>query len=178
MSGHPAVQAALRNHHFEDAKAILDALGWEGRYEQLRRVQCQAAEALGIAVYGFCNTTEGAPAGTTFWAPGRQAGHTHPIRDIYPLSLFRPLGFSIASDWVEDEVTKALAEERQRGGMVLFPARLDDAVFVTREAWALKLRDNRHIGDFHAWTDHDAYQCTLERLLRDLRVETPDAAPG
>jgi hypothetical protein len=79
---------------------------------------------------------------------------------------------------LSSEVTKAFAEERQRGGMVLFPARLDDAVFVTREAWALKLRDNRHIGDFHAWTDHDAYQRTPERLLRDLRVETPDAAPG
>ena len=43
---------------------------------------------------------------------------------------------SIASDWVEDEVTKAFAEERQRGGVVLFPVRLDDAVFATKEAWA------------------------------------------
>ncbi len=43
---------------------------------------------------------------------------------------------SIASDWVEDEVTKAFAEERQRGGVVLFPVRLDDAVFATNEAWA------------------------------------------
>jgi hypothetical protein len=23
-------------------------------------------------------------------------------------------------------------------------------------AWAAKLRDNRHIGDFRAWKDHDA----------------------
>jgi uncharacterized protein YjbI with pentapeptide repeats len=76
---------------------------------------------------------------------------------------------SIASDWVEDEVTRAFAEERQRGGVVLFPVRLDDAVFATKEAWALKLRDNRNIGDFRAWKDHDAYQRTLERLLRDLR---------
>ena len=43
---------------------------------------------------------------------------------------------AIASDWVEDEVTKAFAEERQRGGVVLFPVRLDDAVFATKEAWA------------------------------------------
>jgi uncharacterized protein YjbI with pentapeptide repeats len=85
---------------------------------------------------------------------------------------------SIASDWVEDEVTKAFAEERRRGGTVLFPVRLDDAVFATKEAWALKLRDNRHIGDFRAWKDHDAYQRTLERLLRDLRVKTPDASTG
>jgi hypothetical protein len=78
---------------------------------------------------------------------------------------------SIASDWVEDEVTKGFAEERQRGGVVLFPVRLDDAVLATDEAWALKLRDNRNIGDFRHWKDHDAYQKTLARLLRDLRVE-------
>jgi hypothetical protein len=83
---------------------------------------------------------------------------------------------SIASDWVEDEVTKAFAEERQRGGTVLFPVQLDDAVFATKEAWALKLRDNCNIGDFRAWKDHDAYQKALERVLRDLRVEAaPDA---
>jgi TIR domain/Pentapeptide repeats (8 copies) len=79
---------------------------------------------------------------------------------------------SIASAWVEDEVTKAFAEERQRGGLVLFPVRLDDVVFATHEAWALKLRNNRNIGDFRAWKDRDAYQRTLERLLCDLRVET------
>jgi TIR domain/Pentapeptide repeats (8 copies)/Pentapeptide repeats (9 copies) len=78
---------------------------------------------------------------------------------------------SIASDWVEDEVTKAFEEERQRDGVVVFPVRVDDAVFSTKEAWALKLRANRNIGDFRAWKDHDAYQRTLERLLRDLLVE-------
>ena len=52
---------------------------------------------------------------------------------------------------------------------MLFPVRLDDAVFATKEAWAGKLRDNRHIV-IRAWKDHDAYQRTLERLLRDLRV--------
>jgi hypothetical protein len=78
---------------------------------------------------------------------------------------------SIASDWVEDEVTKVFAEERQRKETVLFPVRLDDAVFATNEAWALKLRDNRNIGDFRRWKEHDAYQKGLERLLRDLQVK-------
>jgi hypothetical protein len=82
---------------------------------------------------------------------------------------------SIASDWVEDEITKAFAEERQRGGTVLFPVRVDDAVFATKEAWALKLRDNRNIGDFRAWKDHDAYKTALEHVLRDLRVEQASA---
>jgi hypothetical protein len=78
---------------------------------------------------------------------------------------------SITSDWVEDEVIKGFAEERHRGGVVLFPVRIDDAVFTTNEAWAIRLRDNRHIGDFRGWKDHDGYQKTLARLLRDLRVE-------
>ena len=32
----------------------------------------------------------------------------------------------------------------------------------TTEAWAGKLRDNRHIGDFRRWKDHDAYEKALE----------------
>jgi hypothetical protein len=75
---------------------------------------------------------------------------------------------SCASEWVEDEVTKAFAEERARGDLILFPVRIDDAVFKTEEAWALKLRDNRNIGDFRDWKKDDAYRKTLERLLRDL----------
>jgi uncharacterized protein YjbI with pentapeptide repeats len=81
-------------------------------------------------------------------------------------------GASIGSDWVEDEVTRALEEERQRGGVVLFPVRVDDAVLTTKQAWAAKLRANRHIGDFRRWKDHDAYQTALQRVLRDLRVES------
>jgi uncharacterized protein YjbI with pentapeptide repeats len=78
---------------------------------------------------------------------------------------------ALASDWVEDEVTKAFAEERQRQQTVLFPIRLDDAVLTTGEAWAVKLRDNRNIGDFRRWKEHDAYSKALDRLLRDLRVK-------
>jgi hypothetical protein len=83
---------------------------------------------------------------------------------------------AIASDWVEDEVTKAFEEERQRDGVVLFPVRVDDAVFDTKKAWAAKLRRNRNIGDFRNWKDHDAYQKALERVLRDLRVESSEPA--
>jgi TIR domain len=84
---------------------------------------------------------------------------------------------SIASDWVEDEVDKAFEEERQRGGVVLFPVRVDDGVMETKEAWASKLRRSRNIGDFRGWKDHDAYQKALQRVLRDLQIEpAPDAA--
>ncbi|MGO9269973.1 MAG: toll/interleukin-1 receptor domain-containing protein [Terriglobia bacterium] len=56
---------------------------------------------------------------------------------------------SIASPWVEEEVEAALEKERkQRGKLVLFPIRLDDAVMNTDQAWAASLRRTRHIGDF------------------------------
>ena len=77
---------------------------------------------------------------------------------------------SIASDWVEDEVDKAYAEERERGKTVLFPIRIDDAVMTTAEPWACKLRDQRHIGDFRQWNEPAEYQKSLERLLRDLKA--------
>jgi TIR domain/Pentapeptide repeats (8 copies) len=89
------------------------------------------------------------------------------LRDKVLLVLSRN---AIESDWVEDEVIKAFAEERTRKQLVLFPIRLDDTVMKTDEAWAGKLRDNRNIGDFRKWKDHDAYQKALERVLRDLKV--------
>jgi uncharacterized protein YjbI with pentapeptide repeats len=89
------------------------------------------------------------------------------LRDKVLLILSRN---AIESDWVEDEVTKAFAEERTRKQLVLFPVRLDDAVIKTTEPWAGKLRDNRNIGDFRRWKDHDAYQKALERVLRDLKM--------
>jgi TIR domain len=77
---------------------------------------------------------------------------------------------SVVSDWVEEEVTRALDEERSRKTTVLFPIRVDDAVLNTTEAWARGLRIQRNIGDFCLWKDHDAYQKVLERVLRDLKV--------
>jgi hypothetical protein len=66
-----------------------------------------------------------------------------------------------------------------RGGVLLFPVRFDNTVRTTKEAWAAKLRDNRHIGDFSGWKDHDAYQKALQQVLRDLQIETrPTPANG
>ena len=78
---------------------------------------------------------------------------------------------SVASAWVTREVRTALEEEGKHDKPVLFPVRLDDAVFDTTEQWAHDLRRNRNIGDFTRWKEHDAYQKALERLLRDLKVE-------
>jgi uncharacterized protein YjbI with pentapeptide repeats len=77
---------------------------------------------------------------------------------------------AIASDWVEGEVTTALEEERTRKQIILFPVRIDDAVMQTSEAWARLLRNQRNIGDFTRWKDHDSYQKSFERVLRDLKL--------
>ena len=75
---------------------------------------------------------------------------------------------SIESDWVEDEVNKAYAEERSREEVLSFPIRVDNAVMSTAEPWAVKLRDQRNIGDFRQWKNHDRYWEVFERVLRDL----------
>jgi uncharacterized protein YjbI with pentapeptide repeats len=77
---------------------------------------------------------------------------------------------AIASYWVEGEVTRALDEERTRKHVVLFPVRIDDAVMQTSEAWARLLRGQRNIGNFTRWKEHDSYQTSFDRLMRDLRV--------
>ena len=76
---------------------------------------------------------------------------------------------SIASTWVENEVEAALEKEDRQQREVLFPARLDDAVMQTPQAWAATLRRTRHIGDFSRWTDPQAYLSAFDRLLRDLK---------
>ena len=78
---------------------------------------------------------------------------------------------SIDSDWVETEVETALEREAQKKSTVLFPVRLDDTVMDTSQPWAGKIRRERHIGDFRHWKDHDRYQATFDRLMRDLKAE-------
>jgi hypothetical protein len=64
----------------------------------------------------------------------------------------------------------ALEKERQPGNSVPSPITLDDAVMETEQACASSLRRTRHMGDFRAWKDHDRYQKSFERLLRDLKA--------
>src|SRR4051812_16289357 len=96
------------------------------------------------------------------------------LRDKVPLILSEN---AIASDWVEDEVSKAFAEERDRNQTILFPVRLDDAMLQTSEPWARKLRDQRNIGDFTCWKDHDAYRQSFEWLVRALTVQQAPKVP-
>jgi hypothetical protein len=64
----------------------------------------------------------------------------------------------------------ALEKERRQNKLVLLPISLDDAVMETDQAWAASLRRTRRLGDFRAWKDHDQYQKSFDRLLRDLKA--------
>ena len=80
---------------------------------------------------------------------------------------------SVLSDWVEKEVETAFEKELREKRAVLFPVRLDDAVMECRTGWSADIRRTRHIGDFRRWKDHDAYEQSFSRVVRDLK-----AAPG
>lgn len=78
---------------------------------------------------------------------------------------------SINSQWVEQEVEKALEKERDENRLVLFPIRIDDSVFETKAGWAPFVKNSRNIGDFSDWKNHDSYKKAFERLLRDLKAD-------
>ena len=47
---------------------------------------------------------------------------------------------SMGSEWVGDDVEKALAEEKEQHTLRLFPIRLDGAVLKAKDNWAEKIR--------------------------------------
>ena len=77
---------------------------------------------------------------------------------------------SVASGWVEREVKTALAREKEEKRTVLFPVRVDEAVFDCPFDWATEIRHECNIGDFTRWKNHDNYQKAFNRLLRDLKA--------
>ena len=80
--------------------------------------------------------------------------------------------YSVASQWVEQEVERALARERKENKVILFPIRLDKTVMDMEEGWPALIRNTRNIGDFTRWKRHDAYQKAFDHLLHDLKAES------
>lgn len=80
---------------------------------------------------------------------------------------------SMESDWVRREVEAAREREDREKKDILFPIRLDDAIFASSEAWAAEIRRSKHIGDFRSWKSHDDYTKALDRLVKDLKKEGP-----
>ncbi len=79
---------------------------------------------------------------------------------------------SVASGWVEREVKTALSKERIEKRTVLFPVRVDKAVFESPFDWATEIRHERNIGDFTRWKNHGDYQKAFDRLLSALKAES------
>jgi hypothetical protein len=111
--------------------------------------------------------TEDLKIGDKFWERIEE-----PIR-LHDKLLVVLSAHSVESAWVEREVMSALEKEDQLPGRaVLFPICLDETVMTARQPWAADLRRRRHIGDFCAWKEHDAYQQAFIRLLHDLQAES------
>jgi uncharacterized protein YjbI with pentapeptide repeats len=82
---------------------------------------------------------------------------------------------SLRAPAVLEEVERALEREGREGANVLFPVRLDDAVF----SWDHPRKSNlvrKFIGDFSAWQDPESYRTTLKRLIDYLRAADPPQA--
>lgn len=82
---------------------------------------------------------------------------------------------SVQSGWVRYEVELALSRENDQQREILYPIRLDEAIFDCTASWARSLRATRHIGDFTSWQDDAAYQQAFSTLLRHLKITQPSA---
>jgi hypothetical protein len=89
---------------------------------------------------------------------------------------------SINSGWVEFEIRKARKREVAEKRRVLFPIRLMNYEMLaqwecfdadTQKDLAVEIREF-FIPDFSIWKDHDPYQETFSRLLRDLKAEATE----
>jgi hypothetical protein len=85
---------------------------------------------------------------------------------------------SIRSAWVQAEIATALELERARKKTVLFPIRLDDAVFSDKAGKNIYRIQNRLIVDFHDWQDQTKYQRAFSRLVRDLAIRASIESDG
>jgi TIR domain/Pentapeptide repeats (8 copies) len=75
---------------------------------------------------------------------------------------------SLNAEPVIREIERALKREQREGKEVLFPIRLDDAVFASDHHLQADLA-SRYIGDFRDWRTPASYWAALARLIRDLR---------
>jgi hypothetical protein len=116
-------------------------------------------------------------AGISYWLDTQEIRPGEPIeqgirrglssQDKLLLVLSR---FSVASRWVNAELSMALSLERERGKEVIFPLRLDRSVFEASSPLLDDLVRTRHIGDFEGWENEASYSVHLRHLVRDLTI--------
>ena len=79
---------------------------------------------------------------------------------------------SLRSSWVRAEIRHGLTLEAERRKSVLFPLRVDDAVFGLAGVSEIEALKRKQIGDFTNWRDPAAYQREFSRLARALAIST------
>lgn len=79
---------------------------------------------------------------------------------------------SIESTWTRDEVEAAMYYERREQRQMLFPISLDTSFKTSNVAWVQTIYRAIHIG-FMNWSDPQTYAEGLERLLGDLKTDSP-----
>lgn len=77
--------------------------------------------------------------------------------------------------WVEQEIERALAKERQlrlKGSQfaVLVPVTLDNYIFDHWESQFKASVIDKHVGDFRRWQNPSEYSISFERLMKALDV--------
>jgi hypothetical protein len=87
---------------------------------------------------------------------------------------------SLQSPAVIREIERALQKEDElarqgKDDEVLFPVRLDDYIFANWQHYRKADVLSKNVGDFRNWTDPDAYNKCLNRLLRDLKPESSES---
>ena len=104
---------------------------------------------------------------------------------IYERLLLILSEHSMESEWVKTEIATARNREIKEKRRMLFPVRLVD--FNTLRNWkcfdadtgkdsAREIREY-FIPDFSRWKEHEPYQEALDRLLRDLKLESLTPPP-
>lgn len=91
---------------------------------------------------------------------------------------------SIKSNWVATEIGRARKREKHEGTRILFPIRVvpfevirDWELFDADEGIDLAKEIRKYfIPDFSNWKDHDAFEAAFQRLLNDLKNESPTKA--
>jgi len=77
---------------------------------------------------------------------------------------------SLKSEPVIREIERALQKEQREAKEVLFPIRLDSAIF----SWEHELQADvvrKHVGDFTDWKSGKQYSDSFKRLVRDLQAQ-------
>jgi len=103
---------------------------------------------------------------------------------IYDRLLLILSEHSMSSEWVMTEISHARQRELNERRQVLFPislvsfAKIREWKFFDADIGKDSSREIREyfVPDFSSWKDHDSYQRSFERLLRDLKAESDASA--